>query len=76
MGGFVIAVRDGHVQQLVGIGEAGSERVDAIDHGMQAGAFAAQFLRARRIVPDGGTFQFAGYFLKAFALGSVVKDTP
>jgi hypothetical protein len=43
---------------------------------VQAGTFAAQFLRARRIVPDLGIFQFAAYFFQLFALGSVVKDTP
>jgi hypothetical protein len=43
---------------------------------VEAGALAAQFLGMRRIVPDGRAFQFAGYFLEAFAPGFVVKETP
>jgi hypothetical protein len=43
---------------------------------VQAGALAAQFLRARRIIPDVRVFQLAAYFFQAFAFGSVVKDTP
>src|SRR3546814_15446249 len=61
---------------ITSIGEAGGQRVDAVDDGMQAGAFATQFLRACRGVPYGGTFQFAAYFFKTFAFCSVVKDTP
>jgi hypothetical protein len=47
-----------------------------VDDGVEPGALAAQFLRACRVIPDGGILQLAGYFFKAFALGSVVKDTP
>jgi hypothetical protein len=43
---------------------------------VQAGAFAAQFLRAGRIVPYGGALQFAAYFFQTFAFDGVVKDTP
>jgi hypothetical protein len=43
---------------------------------MQAGAFTAQLLRSRRVVPYRGAFQFAGYFFELFTLGGVVKDTP
>jgi hypothetical protein len=74
--GVVVAVGDGQVEQLACVGEPGGERVDAADDGVQAGAFAAQFLRARRIVPDGGALQFAAYFFEALTLGGVVKDTP
>jgi hypothetical protein len=74
--GFVVAVGHRHVQQFAGIGQAGRQRVDAVDDGMQAGALAAQFLRAGRIVPYGGAFQFATYFFQPFALAGVVKDTP
>jgi hypothetical protein len=74
--GVVVAVGDRHFQQVAGVIQPGGQRVDAVDDGVQAGAFAAQFLRARRVVPHGGNFQFAGYFFKAFAFRSVVKDTP
>ena len=50
--------------------------VDAVDDGVEPGAFAAQLLRARRVVPHRGAFQLAAYFFQTFALGSVVKDTP
>jgi hypothetical protein len=50
--------------------------VDTADDGVETGAFAAQFLRTRRIVPDGRAFQLAAYFFQALALGVVVKDTP
>jgi hypothetical protein len=74
-GGFV-AIGGGHFQQFTGIGKAGPDAVDTADDGVEAGAFAAQFLRARRIVPDSGAFQFAAYFFETFTLGVVVKDTP
>src|SRR5690348_3242165 len=74
--GVVIAVGDGHLQQVAGVVQAGSQRVDAVDDGVQSGAFAAQFLRVGRVVPHGGALQFAGYFFQALALGGVVKDTP
>ncbi|GGA00749.1 hypothetical protein GCM10011408_22130 [Dyella caseinilytica] len=72
----IVAVGGSHFQQFASVGKAGADAVDAADDGVQAGAFAAQFLRARRIVPDVGTFQFATYFFEALTLGGVVKDTP
>jgi hypothetical protein len=43
---------------------------------VQARPFAAQFLGAFRLVPDLGILELAVYFLEAFALGVVFKDTP
>jgi hypothetical protein len=43
---------------------------------VQTGAFAAQILGARGIVPNRGVFQLAGYFFQTFALARVVKETP
>ncbi len=63
-------------EQLAGVGKALRQAADAADDLLQPGALAAQFLGARRIVPDLGIFQFAGDFLEAFTLGLVVKDTP
>jgi hypothetical protein len=74
--GGVVAVGSGHFQQFTGVGQAGGDAIDAADDGIEAGAFAAQFLRAGRIVPDGGAFQFAAYFFQTLTLGDVVKDTP
>ena len=58
-----------------GVGKAGGQRIDAIHDGMQPGAFTAKFLRARRLVPDLGILQLAGYLFQPLALGSVVKGT-
>jgi hypothetical protein len=43
---------------------------------VQARPFAAQFLGAFRLVPDLGILKLAVYFLEAFALRIVFKDTP
>jgi hypothetical protein len=43
---------------------------------LQTGPFPSQFLGSLRLVPDGGIFEFAAYFVEAFALSIVVKDTP
>jgi hypothetical protein len=67
---------DGHVQQVTAIGQTGVQFVEGVDDLRQRSALAAQFLGMRRIVPDGRAFQFAGYFLEAFAPGFVVKETP
>jgi len=43
---------------------------------LESRPFAAQFLGAFRIIPDGGVFEFARYFVETFSFGIVVKDTP
>jgi len=50
--------------------------VDATDDGVEPGTLATQLLCVRRVVPDRGAFQLAGYFFEALALAGVVKDTP
>jgi hypothetical protein len=47
-----------------------------VHHIVEARTLAAQFLRARGVIPYLGVLQFAGYFFQALALGGVVKDTP
>ena len=42
----------------------------------ETGPLTTQFLGALRVVPDSRVFQFAAYFVEAFALAVVVKDTP
>jgi hypothetical protein len=42
----------------------------------KTGTLTPQFLGALRIVPDSGVFQFAAYFVEAFELAVIVKDTP
>jgi hypothetical protein len=72
----LVTVGLGEFQQFARIGKAAADAVESVDNGVQARAFAAQFLRARRVVPDVGVFQLAVYFFEAFTLGRVVKDTP
>jgi hypothetical protein len=43
---------------------------------LEFGALLAEFLRALGLVPDAGLFQLARYFLEAFVLVLVIKDTP
>ena len=80
-------MRDGHdrslvafgrrqFQQFVGVVQAVADAVQAFHELAEARALAAQILRALRVVPDVGAFQFAAYFFQTFALGRVVKDTP
>jgi len=45
-------------------------------HFLQACAFPPEFLRALRIVPDRGIFQFPRDLRQPLALGIEVKDTP
>jgi len=42
---------------------------------VELGALLAEFLRAFRVVPDAGLFEFALYFLQAFVFIVVIKDT-
>jgi len=41
----------------------------------QLRAVLAELLRAVRVIPDIRLFEFASYFLEAFALIVVIKDT-
>jgi len=52
------------------------ELAEAVDGLVEQRAFAAEGLRARRVVPDVGAFEFAVYFFQALLAGVVVKDTP
>jgi len=72
----VVAFGRGQFQQLAGVVEAVADAVQALDELGQACPLAAEILRALRIVPDIGTFQFPAYLFQALALGRVVKDTP
>jgi hypothetical protein len=45
-------------------------------HFLQARAFPPEFLRAFRIVPDRGIFQFPRDLCQPLAPGIEVKDTP
>jgi hypothetical protein len=49
--------------------------IQAADKKLEFGALLAQFLSAIRLIPDSRLFEFARYFLKAFVLVVVIKDT-
>lgn len=73
---IIVAFRRRQLQQFVRVIKTVVDAIEAFDKFGQARAFAAQILRALRVVPDVGVFQLAAYFFEAFALGRVVKDTP
>jgi hypothetical protein len=50
--------------------------VDAADDTLETRALLAEILRALRIVPDVGIFEFPRDFLQALGLRIEVKDTP
>jgi hypothetical protein len=76
LGGALVVLHLGQVQQFGGAGEPGGQAPDAVDDLVQRGALAAERLRPLRIVPDIGAFQFAGDFFQTFDLEVEVKDTP
>jgi len=76
LGGAVVLLGLGQVEQFAGAGQAIAERADPVDDLVERGAFLAELLRPFRIVPDVWILELAGYFLETLALGVVVKDTP
>jgi hypothetical protein len=60
----------------VRIGQAAGQFVVAPDHTVELCALLAERLRALRIVPDAGVFQFPVYLFQTFAFAVDVKDTP
>ncbi len=75
-GGAVVVLGDREFEQFAGFGQRVRQTGNLADDLVEQGAFAAQFLRARRVVPDARQFEFARYFFEALALGLVVKGTP
>jgi hypothetical protein len=49
--------------------------IEAADGGFELCAFFAQFLGPLRVVPNPRLLEVAGYFLEAFVLVVVIKDT-
>jgi len=63
------------VDELRGIVQSALQFVETVDDLFELRTLFTQFLRALRLVPDPGLFEFAGYFLKALVLVVVIKDT-
>jgi hypothetical protein len=76
LGGAVVLLGFGQVEQFAGPGQAVAERANAIDDPVERSAFLAELLRPLRVVPDVWVLELPGYFLETLALGVVVKDTP
>ena len=76
LGGAVVLLGFGQVEQFAGAGQAVAERSDPVDDLVERGAFLAELLRLFRVVPDVWILELPGYLLETLALGVVVKDTP
>ena len=64
-----------HLKQVVGVAQAGVDFGQRVDNRFQRLLFLAEFLRAFRIVPDGGVFQFLVDLFEFLRLRIEVKDT-
>jgi hypothetical protein len=73
---FLLAFLDGQFQHFGGVGQAALQGVQRGNDIAEPGAFAAQRLRAFRVVPDAGIFQFTVDFLEPVPFPGIVKDTP
>ena len=76
LGGAVVLLGFGQVEQFSSASQTVAERADAVDDLVERGALLAELLRPLRVVPDVWVLEFPGYFLETLALGVVVKDTP
>jgi len=76
LGGVLVVLAFGQVQQFAGADQAIGQFADAVDGLVEQRALAAQRLRAFGLVPDIGVFQLAVDFFQTLTLGVVVKDTP
>ncbi|KXK71385.1 hypothetical protein BC89_08215 [Pseudomonas monteilii] len=74
-GAFILFL-DGHVEQVLAVGQAIGQFVQGLDDLRQHGTLAAQGLGVLGLVPDVGVFQLAVDFDQAVMLVIVVKDTP
>jgi hypothetical protein len=64
------------LQQLVSVVEACCQRIEAENDLLQLRSFLPECLRAIRLIPDVGLFQFPLDFSQAFSISVIVKDTP
>jgi hypothetical protein len=71
----VVILAAGQIEQLARVLEALVQVGQGEDDAFQGFLFLAQFLGARRVVPDARIFQRLGDFLQFRCLGIEVKDT-
>ena len=74
--GIRVVLFGGHLEQIAGIRESGSDLLDGDDDRLQRSTFAAERLRPLRIAPDVGGLQLAQNLGQPFLLVGIVKDTP
>jgi hypothetical protein len=76
LGGGLIALPLGQLQQLRRIGDAFGGAIDLRDIGAEARALLPELLRPLRLRPDGRVFELPPYLLEALSLAVVLKETP
>ena len=76
VGGVVILLGFGQIQEFCGAAHAVDQAADAVHHLLQRRALAAQGLRLFRLVPDIRVLKLARNFFQTFDLQIEVKDTP
>ena len=64
------------LEQLRSIADGGIGAIELLDLAGKARALTPELLGTLGRAPDGRVFQFAAYFLEAFFLAVVLKETP
>jgi len=76
LGGGLITLALGELEQLRRIGNALGRAVDLRDVGAEAGTLLTELLRPLGLRPDGRVLELPAYFLEALFLAVVLKETP
>jgi hypothetical protein len=76
LGGDLVALTFGQLQELRGVGDAVGRAIDFGDVSGETGALLAELLRALRLRPDGRILELPSYLFEALFLEIVLKETP
>jgi hypothetical protein len=76
LGGGLIALAFGKLQELAGIGNALGGAIDLASVGRQPGTLTPQLLRLFGLGPNGRVLELARDFLEPLFLAVVLKETP